>query len=135
VKQCYANGDCVGSIQIVFKNGLLVKIAPGSNICIILPHALRLKYISSSFYHSYAGLLLLSLAPQPSLGLGLLLKIRLNFLEASQQFSFLQGMVVISTPNPHPGGPGLCIYIPRWLTTGMLINSAFAHKVLPRDIF
>jgi hypothetical protein len=29
------------------------------------------------------------LAPQPSLGLGLLLKIRLNFLEASQQFSFL----------------------------------------------
>jgi hypothetical protein len=31
---------------------------------------------------------LLSLAPQPSLGLGLLHKIRLNFLEASQQFSF-----------------------------------------------
>jgi hypothetical protein len=41
-------------------------------------------------------------APQPSLGLGLLHKIRLNFLEASQQFSFLQGRVVISTPNPHP---------------------------------
>jgi hypothetical protein len=33
-------------------------------------------------------LLLLSLAPQPSLDLGLLHKIRLNFLEASQQFSF-----------------------------------------------
>jgi hypothetical protein len=52
-------------------------------------------------------LILLSLALQPSLGLGLLLKIRLNFLEASQQFSFLQGRVVSPTPNPHPGGPGL----------------------------
>jgi hypothetical protein len=58
-------------------------------------------------------LLLLSLAPQPSLGLGLLHKIRLNFLEASQQFSFLQGRVVSPTPNPHSGGPGLCIYIPQ----------------------
>jgi hypothetical protein len=47
------------------------------------------------------------------LGLGLLLKIRLNFLEATQQFSFLQGRVVSPTPNPHPGGPGLCIYIPQ----------------------
>jgi hypothetical protein len=58
-------------------------------------------------------LLLLSLAPQPSLGLGLLHKIRLNFLEASQQFSFLKGRIVSPTPNPHPGGPGLCIYIPQ----------------------
>jgi hypothetical protein len=57
-------------------------------------------------------LLLLSLAPQPSLGLSLLHKIRLNFLEASQ-FSFLQGRVVSPTPNPHPGEPGLCIYIPQ----------------------
>jgi hypothetical protein len=58
-------------------------------------------------------LLLFTLAPQPSLGLGLLLlKICLNFLEASQQF-FLQGRVVSPTPNPHPGGPGLCIYIPQ----------------------
>jgi hypothetical protein len=53
------------------------------------------------------------LAPQPSLGLGLLHKIRLNFLEASQQFYFLQGRVVSPTPKPHPGGPGLCIYIPQ----------------------
>jgi hypothetical protein len=45
------------------------------------------------------------LAPQPSLGLGLLHKIWLNFAEASQQFSFLQGRVVSPTPNPHPGGP------------------------------
>jgi hypothetical protein len=36
----------------------------------------------------------LSLAPQPSLGHGLLHKIQLNFLEASQQFSFLQCRVV-----------------------------------------
>jgi hypothetical protein len=57
--------------------------------------------------------LLLSLAPQPRVGLGFLHKIRLNFLEASQQFSFLQGRVVSPTPNPHPGGPGLCIYIPQ----------------------
>jgi hypothetical protein len=56
---------------------------------------------------------LLSLAPQPSLGLGLPHKIRLNFLEASQQFSFSQGRVVSPTPNPHPGGQGLCIYIPQ----------------------
>jgi hypothetical protein len=52
----------------------------------------------------------LSLAPQPSLGHGLLHKIQLNFLEASQQFSFLQGRVVIPTPNPHPEGPGLYLY-------------------------
>jgi hypothetical protein len=36
-----------------------------------------------------------------------------EFLEASQQFSFLQGGVVRPMPNPHPGGPGLCIYIPQ----------------------
>jgi hypothetical protein len=60
----------------------------------------------------YDSFFFLSLAPQPSLGLGLH-KIRLNFLEASQQFSFLQGRVVSPTPNPHPGGPGLCIYIPQ----------------------
>jgi hypothetical protein len=52
-------------------------------------------------------LLLLSLAPQLSVSLGLFPKIRLNFLEASQQFSFLMGRVVSPTPNPHPGGPGL----------------------------
>jgi hypothetical protein len=50
---------------------------------------------------------------KPSLGLGLLHKIQLNFLEASQQSYFLQGRVVSPTPNPHPGGPGLCICIPQ----------------------
>jgi hypothetical protein len=61
----------------------------------------------------FANILLLSVAPQPSLGHDLLHKIQLNFLEASQQFSFLQGRVVSPMPNPHPGGPGLCIYIPQ----------------------
>jgi hypothetical protein len=39
------------------------------------------------------------LAPQPSLGLGLLHKIWLNFVEASQQFSFLEGRVVSPMSN------------------------------------
>jgi len=55
--------------------------------------------------------ILLSLAPQPNLGLGLLHKIRLNLWEAPQQFCFLQGRVVSPTLNPHLGGPDLCIYI------------------------
>jgi hypothetical protein len=59
----------------------------------------------------YYLIFLLPVAPQPSLDLGLLHNIQLNFLEASQQFSFLQGRVVSPTSNPHPGGPGLCIYI------------------------
>jgi hypothetical protein len=81
----------------------------------------------------------LSLAPQPSVGFGLLHKIRLNFLESSQQFSFLQGRVGIPTPNPHPGGPGLCIYIPQgrvatyfsrllrhaWVTVGLYSKNHF----------
>jgi hypothetical protein len=49
------------------------------------------------------------LAPQPSLGLGPL-KIRLNFLEASQQFSFLEGRVVSPTHNPHPEKHGFKIW-------------------------
>jgi hypothetical protein len=67
----------------------------------------------STLLENAIGRNILSLAPQPSLGLGLLHKIRLNFVEASQQFSFLKGRVVSPTPNPHPGGPGLCIYIPQ----------------------
>jgi hypothetical protein len=52
--------------------------------------------------------LLLSLDPQPSLGLGLLHKNRLNFLEASQQFSFLQGRV-----SPHAQPPSRRTISPR----------------------
>jgi hypothetical protein len=56
-------------------------------------------------------------------------------LEASEQFSFLQGRVVRPTPNLHPGKPGLCIYNPRgrvathfsrllrhaWVTVGLFL--------------
>jgi hypothetical protein len=78
-------------------------------------------------FHTVYILLLLSLAPQPRLGLGLLHKIRLNFVEASQQFSFLQGRVVSPTPNPHPGGPGLYLYLPEagWLL--VLVASYDTH--------
>jgi hypothetical protein len=80
---------------------------------VCISHLQQARY--ESYHLSFLPLiLLLSLAPQLSLGLGLLHKIRLNFLEASQEFSFLQGRVVSPTPNPHPRGPGLCIiYIPR----------------------
>jgi hypothetical protein len=71
------------------------------------------QFLNSGFSSSIKYIFLLSLAPQPSLSLGLLHKIRLNFLEASQQFSLLQRRVVSPTPNPHPGVPGLCIYIPQ----------------------
>jgi hypothetical protein len=47
-------------------------------------------------------ILLLSLAPQPSLGLGLLHKIRLNFLEASQKFSFYRVGLLAPHPTPIP---------------------------------
>jgi hypothetical protein len=77
-------------------------------------------------------LLLLSLAPEPSLGLGLLHKIQLNFLEASQQFSFLQGRVVSPMPNLHPGGPGLCIYIPQ-RQGGYTFQSPLTTHVLQWD--
>jgi hypothetical protein len=70
-------------------------------------------YMGQFMSHITFFFFFLSLAPQPSLGLGLLHKILLNFLEASQQFSFLQGRVVSSTPNLYPGEPGLCIYIPQ----------------------
>jgi hypothetical protein len=86
---------------------------PGLERPIIQPVAQRYTNGLSRLLQSLHIFLLLSLAPQPSLGLGLLHKIRLNFLEASQQFSFLQGRVVSPAPNSHPGGPGLCIYIPQ----------------------
>jgi hypothetical protein len=82
---------------------ILTTIIYKKNCCI---YNTNINYAIIIFYF------LLSLAPQPSLGLGLL-KTRLNFLEASQQFSFLQGRVVSPTHNLHPGGPGLCIYIPQ----------------------
>jgi hypothetical protein len=55
------------------------------------------------------------LAPQPSLGPALVHKMQLDFLEVSQEFPFLQGRVVIPTPNPPSGGPGHCIFISQSL--------------------
>jgi hypothetical protein len=68
--------------------------------------------ISGQNYDLYM-FVVVSLALKPSLGHGLLHKIQQNFLEASQQFSFLKGRLVIHAPNPHPGGQDLCIYIPQ----------------------
>jgi hypothetical protein len=70
----------------------------------------------------------LPFAPQPSLGLGLLHKIQLNFLEASQQFSFSQGRVVSPTPNPPPWRTRrLYLYYPEagWLP--ILVASYDTH--------
>jgi hypothetical protein len=36
-----------------------------------------------------------------------------EFLRGFSTIFFLQGKVVSPMPNPHPGGPGLCIYIPQ----------------------
>jgi hypothetical protein len=80
-------------------------------------------------------LLLLSLAPQPSLGLGLLHKIQLNFVEASQKFYFLQGRIVSPTPNPLPEDQAFVFITPRgmvathfsrllrhaWVTVGLFL--------------
>jgi hypothetical protein len=86
--------------------------------------------------HSRTAVLrLLPLAPQPSLGLGLLHKIRLSFLEASQQFSFLQGRVVSPSPNPIPEDESSVFISPRvrmathfsrllrhaWFTVGLFL--------------
>jgi hypothetical protein len=71
--------------------------------------------------------ILLSLAPQPSLCLGLLLKIRLNFLEASQQFSFLQGRVVSPTPTPIPEDQASVFICPEAGRLPILVASYDTH--------
>jgi hypothetical protein len=50
-------------------------------------HIFKIDLCSQWNFVTYLLLLLLSLAPQPSLGIGLLHKIRLNFVEASQFFT------------------------------------------------
>jgi hypothetical protein len=68
---------------------------------------LRIWRPSRTTRHSAAtlqALFFLSLAPQPSLGLGLLHKIRLNFLEASEQFSFYRVGLLALRPTPIPEG-------------------------------
>jgi hypothetical protein len=80
-------------------------------------------------------ILLLSLAPQPSLGLGLLHKIRLNFLEASQQFSFYRVGLLALRPTPMPDDQASVFISPRgrvathfsrllrhaWVTVGLFL--------------
>jgi hypothetical protein len=62
-------------------------------------------------------LFLLSLTPQPSLDLGLLHKIRLNFLEASQNFLFYRvGLLAPrTTPIPQDQASVFISRIGRWL--------------------
>jgi hypothetical protein len=71
------------------------------------------------------------LAPQPSVGLGLPLKIRLNFLEASQQFSFLQGRIVAPRPTPIPEDQASEFIPPERTNTrhnGTISQSSFTKK-------
>jgi hypothetical protein len=56
---------------------------------------------------------LLSLAPQPRLGLGLLHKIRLNFLEASQHFLFYRVWLLAPRPTPITGDQVSVFIFPR----------------------
>jgi hypothetical protein len=95
-------------------------------------HGLQWDYYFPRSPHGDLDLILflLSLAPQPSLGLGLLHKIRLNFLEAYHQFSFLQGRVVSPTPNLHSRRPGLYLYPPEagWLPIS--VTSYDTHGLL-----
>jgi hypothetical protein len=58
------------------------------------------RFITCTLHHILFFLLLLTLAPQPNLGLGLLHKIRLNFLEASQQFSIYRVRLLAPRPTP-----------------------------------
>jgi hypothetical protein len=106
---------------------------PGVTSLLLVTSPMKLLFLTQ--YLLILLIFFLSLAPQPSLGHGLLHKIQLNFLEASQQFSLLQDRVVSPTPNPHPEGPGLCIYIPQrqggthfsrllrhaWVTLGLFL--------------
>jgi hypothetical protein len=75
------------------------------------------------------------LAPQPSIGLGLLLKIQLNFLEASQQFSFYRVGLLARRPTLIPEDQASIFISPRgrvtthfsrllrhaWLTVGLFL--------------
>jgi hypothetical protein len=79
--------------------------------------------------------LLLSLAPQPSLGLGLLHKIQLNFLKASKQFSFYRVGLLAPRPTPIPEDQASVFIFPRgrmathfsrllryaWVTVGLFL--------------
>jgi hypothetical protein len=68
----------------------------------MLPYEVKGRFVHMFHFLNYLLLLLLlSLAPQASLGLGLLHKTRLNFLEASQQFPFFYRVGLLA-PRPTP---------------------------------
>jgi hypothetical protein len=83
-----------------------------------------LRYFSSSFLGSTAQLRPWPPPQNPA-----------EFLGGFSTIFFLQGRVASPTPNPHLGGPGLCIYIPRgrmathfsrllrhaWVTVGLFL--------------
>jgi hypothetical protein len=92
------------------------------------------------------------LAPQPRVGLSLLLKIRLNFLEASQQFFYREGLLA-SRPTPIPEDQASVFISPKgrvtthfsrllrhaWVTVGLflfpghhtgMIVTQFVKKIL-----
>jgi hypothetical protein len=78
---------------------------------------------------------ILSLVPQPSLGLGLLHKLRLNFMEASQQFSFYRVELLAPRPTPITEDQASVFISPRgkvathfsrllrqaWVTVGLFV--------------
>jgi hypothetical protein len=101
-----------------------------------------LKHLQSkTMFHTHTRetvnffLLLIPLAPQPSLGLGLLRKIRLNFLEASQQFYFYRVGLLAPRPTSIPEGQASVFISPRgrvathfsrllrhaWVTVGLFL--------------
>jgi hypothetical protein len=54
-----------------------------------------------------------------------------EFLGGLSTIFFLQDRVVSPTPNPHPGGPGLCIYIPpRAVLLPILVASYDTHECI-----
>jgi hypothetical protein len=93
------------------------------------------NFPDQKYFRSSVLSFLLSLAPQPSLGLGLLHKIRLNFLEASQQFSFYRVGLLVSRPTPIPEDQASVFISPRgrvathfsrllrhaWVTVGLFL--------------
>jgi hypothetical protein len=84
--------------------------------------------------HSPHDILLLSLAPQPSLGLVLLHKIRLNFLDASQKFSFLQGRVFTPRPTPIPEDQASVFISPRGRVATHFSRMGYSDTILiPRS--
>jgi len=70
------------------------------------------EVISDKFFFFH----LISLTPQPPP------QNPAEFLRGFSTILFLQGRVLIPTPNPHLGGSGLCIYIPQRQSKPVLVE-------------